>query len=322
MEYDISKSFKFKIRCVAFFQNKIRHVSEFFVQNLTRCSSLRSKCEQTRNFHFKIWRVVKCLGQNLTGCVLLISKLMRCLFHQFRVWHNVKFLTRYLTRRKMSFSKIWCLVNFYFQNLMRFFPWIQHLTRCIFLYSKSDMSECKNTKSNALSFLNSKSDAVKFSSIQNLTRCKISTQNLTPFLAKSDALYCFAFKHWHVKKILFGNLMCWLFLNTESGTLYNYQVEIWCLVLFVSKSDALFSFQFEIWHLINFSSGTFVLKKNENCKNWRFHGLKERNVILKCNCLWNTRCRSVSISKPDALYFFSVWNLTPFKNVNAKSDVL
>ena len=114
LEYDISKSFKFKIRCVAFFQNKIRHVSEFFVQNLTRCTSFRSKCDQTRNFHFTIWRVVKCSGQNLTGCVLLISKLMRCLFHQFKVWHNVKFLTRYLTRQKMSFFKIWCVVKLFF----------------------------------------------------------------------------------------------------------------------------------------------------------------------------------------------------------------
>ena len=170
MEYDISKSSQFKIRCVAFFQNKIRHVSGFLVQNLTRCTSFRSKCDQLRIFHFKIWRVVKCLGQNLTSCVLLISKLMRCLFHQFRVWHVVKFLTRYLTRRKMSFSKIWCVVKLYFQKLMRCFSWNRTLTHCIFLYSKSDLSENYNSKSIALTFLfkkwrveiffNSKSDAL------------------------------------------------------------------------------------------------------------------------------------------------------------------
>ena len=146
--------------------------------------------------------------------------------------------------------KIWCLVKFYFQNITRCFPWIQHPTRCIFLYSKSDLPEYYNWKSNALSFSYSKSDAVKFSSFLNLTRCKISTQNLTLFFSKPDALYCFAFKYWHVKKILFQNLMCWLFLNTQSGTLWKYRIKTWRVVLFVSKSDALFSFQFEIWRVM------------------------------------------------------------------------
>ena len=130
---------------------------------------------------------------------------MRCLFYQFKVWHVVKILTWYLTRRKMSVSKIWCVVKNYFQKLMRCFSWIRTLTRCIFLYSKSDLSEKNNSKSIALTLF-SKCDALKFSSIPNLTRYKI-------FNTKS---YTFFFK---IRRVLFFSvqiLTCRKTLISES----------------------------------------------------------------------------------------------------------
>ena len=111
--------------------------------------------------------------------------------------------------------KIWCVVKFQFQNLIRFFPWIQNLTRCIFLYSKSDMSEYYISECNALFFTSIsntlyciflKSDAMSFSSVQKLTCGKILNQNHF-FFKKSRKLLSLLFSRRKKNK-------CDLFLRT------------------------------------------------------------------------------------------------------------
>ena len=143
---------------------------------------------------------------------------MRCLFHQFKVWHVVKILTRYLTRRKMSVSKIWCVVKLYFQKLMRCFSWIRTLTRCTFLFQ--NLTCLRNLIQSLLRWLFYwKCDALKFSSIPKLMRCKT-------FNTKSDAFF---FKirrvlYFSVQILTFQKTLKWksdvlTFFNTESGNL-------------------------------------------------------------------------------------------------------
>ena len=134
--------------------------------------------------------------------------------------------------------KIWCVVKFQFQNLIRFFPWIQNLTRCIFLYSKSDMSEYYISECNALFFTSIsntlyciflKSDAMSFSSVQKLTCGKILNQN--HFFSKNHEscwVCCF-----HGEKKTNVIYFCELFWNK---TYRNF---------LISKYDALFFFNWK-----------------------------------------------------------------------------
>ena len=119
--------------------------------------------------------------------------------------------------------KMWCVVKFCFEKIKRCFPWIQNLTRCNFLYSKSDMSDCYKSKSSALFFLYSNFDELKFSSIPNLTRCKILTQSLAPFF--QNPTRCFLFRS-----------------NTDQSKKINFK--IWCVDFFC---------KYRIWHLVKWS---------------------------------------------------------------------
>ena len=171
--YESMKKAKFVIptekkkKTWSFYANffEIRHVEKNSKQKLMRCKNFNSKPNTLYLFYFKSWCDVFPIS----------SKFDMFWNRYFKSWPHEKVI-----------FKIWCVVKFQFQNLMRFFPWIQNLTRCIFLYSKSDMSEYYISECNALFFTSIsntlyciflKSDAMSFPSVQKLTCGKILNQN-------------------------------------------------------------------------------------------------------------------------------------------------
>ena len=150
------------------------------------CVQASLKSDMSKTIQFKSWCVVKILTQSLTRCIYFLSKADAMSFSSVQNLICSEIVISKADQTKKVIFKIWCVVKFQFQNLMRFFHWIQNLTRCIFFYPKSDMSEYYNSECYALIFTSIsntfysiflKSDAISFSSVQKLTCGKLLNQN-------------------------------------------------------------------------------------------------------------------------------------------------
>ena len=226
------------MRCFSSTENLTHFRNSYpIIQNLTRCTKFNWKSDQRKKFHFKVWHVVKLIPQNLTGFILFNSKSDAMSFSSVENLTCWEVFNSESDQMKNVDFKIRCVVKLFFQNLMRCFPWNQHLTRCIF-FSKFDLSEGYNSKSKALSFLYSKSDTLKLSSFPNLTPCKILTQNLTRFFFKNRRVVLFSFIYWLVEKYYFQNLMCF------------FKYKIWHLVKVSSQNLSRCSFFFGIRQVV------------------------------------------------------------------------
>ena len=134
-------------------KSKICHSHREKEQNVIFCMQASLKSDMSKKTQIKSWCVVKYLTQNLTRCIYFISKADAMSFSSVQNLICSEIVISKADQTKKVIFKIWCVVKFQVQNLMRFFPWIQNLKRCVFLFSKSDMSEYYKSKSNALSFL-------------------------------------------------------------------------------------------------------------------------------------------------------------------------
>ena len=198
MKYDLSKKLIIKIWCVVLFQIKIWHVLHFLIQNLTRCTFFRSKCDHTKQFHFKIWRVVKFLIRNLTHGILFVSKPDAMTFVSVQNLTCCELLISNSDQTKNVSFKIWCVVKLLFQNLIRCVAWVQNLTRCIFCIQNLT---CRKIV------------------IRNLTHCLFYIQNLT-------LQNVHQFQIWRVVKLLTQNLTNF-FQNPTRCFLFRSKTDMW-----------------------------------------------------------------------------------------------
>ena len=113
------------------------------------------------------------------------------------------------------------------------------------------------------------------------------------------------------QKILYLNLLRFIFFN--------------------SKSDALYCFQFKIWRVVFFSiqnltrkeicnTKSCFLKKHKKMQNMPFSRSKmDQNVIFWVQTIFqNVTCRKICNSKSNSLYFFqsNIWRVVKLLNQN------
>ena len=246
--------------------------------------SLRSNCDQIKFFQFKIWRVVKLLSHNLTRCI----SLYRNLASQKRY---IRKLTRCKTFNRKSdefFLRI---------PLVVLFP-VQKLTCGNFL--NQNRSFWKSTK---------KEKYVVFTEKKNKTWVFVWKLFWHPtyrrfFNFKILCVVLFQIKNWHLLEVLIQNLTR-------------------CTV-FTSKSDKTKISPFKIWHVVKLSSQNLTRQKIFNSradlllfKNARkktnhlvFTEKKNKTWFFECKPFWKPTFRKILNANSDALYFFSIQNLT------------
>ena len=162
--------------------SKISHVVRYSIQNLTRCKKVDSKSDKTKKNSFKIWQDKKFLIQNHAfnkNFFIQIHAFWKKIYIQKHAFHKKFFLQNRVARKtqflrilwgKLNEKMIFCLQGF-FQNLIfkiNFFSKsvlfrnvsFEIMLFKFFFFKNRSVLNFLNSKSNALYFFQSNSDAL------------------------------------------------------------------------------------------------------------------------------------------------------------------